>query len=159
MQRTLKLMVVLVSLTIGAMPSFSQSLPDLPIAAVDGASEQNRNTHADMAASKTGPGIVYLPMPNTSPVMQLTEGQVDNTTDSIDITSIVNSNEPATKVAGAVSPAGAIVSTGGNPSVIISSRLQVPSNEWERYRMESSPQGQRGGILAGGVIVAFRIAI
>lgn len=159
MHRTLKLMVVLVSLAIGAMPSFSQSLPDLPITAVEGASEQNRNTHADMAASKKGPGIVYLPIPNTSHVRQLTEGQVNNTTDSIDISSIVNSNEPATKLTGAVSPAGTLVSTGGNPSVVISSRLPVPSNEWERYRMESSPQGQMGGILSGGVIVAFRIAI
>jgi hypothetical protein len=112
-----------------------------------------------MAASKTDSGIVYLPMPNTSPVMQLTEGQVDNMTDSIDITSIVNFNKPTTKLGGAVSPAGTIVSTGGNPSVVISSRLQVPSNEWERYRMESSPQGQTGGILGGGVIVALRIAI
>jgi hypothetical protein len=91
--------------------------------------------------------------------MQLTEDQVDDMTNSINITSIVKSNEPATKLAGTVSPAGTIVSTGGNPSVVISSRLQVPSNEWERYRMESSPQGQKGGILGGGMIMAFRIAI
>jgi hypothetical protein len=159
MQRTLTLMMVLVSLAIGAAPSFSQSLPDLPVTAVESASEQNRNAHAVMAANKKGPGMVYLPMPNTSPVMKLAGGQVGKMTGSIDITSIVSSNEPGTKLAGGVSRAGTIVSTGGNLSVVISSRLQVPSNELERYRMESYPQGQKGGILAGGVMAAFRIAI
>ena len=85
--------------------------------------------------------------------------QADKRTGSIDVASIINFNEPDTKSAEVPSQAGTIVSAGGNPSVIITSRSQAPSNEWDRYLMESSPQGQKGGILSGGVMAAFRIPL
>jgi hypothetical protein len=85
--------------------------------------------------------------------------QVNERTGSIDVASIVNSNEPGTKLAGAAVEAGTILNAGGNPSIVITSRSQAPTNEWERYLMESSPQGQKGGILGGGVMAAFRIQL
>lgn len=85
--------------------------------------------------------------------------KVNERTGSIDVASIVNLNEPGTKLAGAAAEDGIILSPGGNPSIVISSRSQAPSTEWESYLMESSPQGQRGGILAGGVMAAFRIPL
>ena len=85
--------------------------------------------------------------------------QVTKMTGTIDIASIVNIIEPGTKLESAVSKAKAIISIGSNPSVVIRSRSQAPSDEWERYRAESNPQGRKDGILAGGVIAAFRIEI
>jgi len=158
MHRTIKLMVVLMSLAIGAMPSFSQSLPDFPGPAVDSASEQNGNAHAAMAVNKIDPGIVCLPIPNTSPVVKLAEGQVDKMTGSIDVASIVNLSESGTKLARAVSQIGTIGSI-GDVGVVISSQSQAHSNEWDRYGRESSPQVQKGGIMARGVMAAFRIPI
>ena len=116
MQRSIKLMVVLVSLAIGAMTPF------LPVPAVAG-------------------------------------DQVNKMTGSIDRASIVNFIEPSTKLASAVSKAETVISIGGNPSVVISRRSQAPSNEWERYRMESYTQGRKDGILSSGFIAAFRIEI
>ena len=85
--------------------------------------------------------------------------QVNERTGSIDIASVVKFNEPGTKLAGAAAEAGIILSAGGNPSIVISRRSQAPPNEWDSYLMESSPQGQKGGILAGGVMAAFRIPL
>lgn len=116
MRLTIKLMLVLVSITIGVMTPF------LPVPAVAG-------------------------------------DQVKKMTGSIDIASIINFSKPETKSAGPVSQAGMIASTDGNPSVVISNRSQAPSDEWGRYRMESSTQGWKEGILAGGVMAALRIAI
>jgi hypothetical protein len=113
MKRFIKLMVVLVSLVIGA------TTPFLSVPAVAG-------------------------------------DQVNKITGSMDIASIVNFSEPSTSAA---LKAETRISIGGNPSVVISSRSQAPSNEWERYRMESYPQGRKDGILAGGVIAALRIEI
>ncbi|MGO9380289.1 MAG: hypothetical protein ACLP29_17305 [Dissulfurispiraceae bacterium] len=158
MQRTIKLMVVLVSLAMGAMTSFSQTLPELPVPSVEITSEQDMNAQAATAANKMGPGIVYLPIPNTSPVIKSAGNQVDKMTGAIDIASIVNFNEPGNDLARAVSQAGTILSIGG-VGVDISSRSQALSNEWERYRMESSPQVQKGGIMARGVMAVFRIPI
>ena len=153
MQRTIKLIVVLVSLTIGAIPSFSQSLPDFPGFAVESGSGQNSNAHAAMAANKIDSGIVYLPITNTAPVVKLAGDQVDKMTGSINIASIINFNEPGTKFAREVSQAGTIASI-GDVGIVISTR--APSNEWERYTMESSPQV---GIMASGVMAAFKIPI
>ena len=89
--------------------------------------------------------------------------QVNKRTGSIDVASIVNFNEPGTepvtKLVGAAADAGTIVIAGGNPSVVISNRSRAPLNGGERYIMESSEQGQKGGILAGGVMAAFRIPL
>lgn len=93
------------------------------------------------------------------PVPAVAGDQVNKMTGSIDVASIVNFSEPETKSARPVSESGMLVSTGGNPSVVISNRSQAPANEWDRYRMESSTQGWKDGILAGGVMAAFRIAI
>ncbi|MGO9951231.1 MAG: hypothetical protein ACLPN1_03350 [Dissulfurispiraceae bacterium] len=158
MQRTIKLMVVLVSLAIGTMPSFSQSLPDLSVSAVDSASGQNMNAQAAKAENKMVPGIEYLPMPNNSPVVKLAKVQVDKMTNPIDIASIVNFNEPGTKLSGAVSQDGTIASIGG-VGIGISKRSQASSSDWERYGTESSPQVQKSGIMARGVIAAFKIPI
>ncbi|MGO9950754.1 MAG: hypothetical protein ACLPN1_00915 [Dissulfurispiraceae bacterium] len=91
------------------------------------------------------------------PVPAITGGQGNEMKSSIDIGNIVNFKEPGTKLSGASPPDGTIVSTGGNPSIVIISRSQAPSDDWERYRMESSPPGRKGGILAGGMMAAFRI--
>ena len=85
--------------------------------------------------------------------------QVNERTGSIDIASVVKCKEPGTKWAGAAAEAGIILSAGGNPSIVISRRSQAPPNEWDSYLMESSPQGQKGGILAGGVMASFRIPL
>ena len=85
--------------------------------------------------------------------------QMNKGTGSIDVASIVNFNEPGTKLVRAADEAGTIVIASGNPSVIISSRSRAPLNEGEHYLMESSEQGQKGGILAGGVMAAFRIPL
>ena len=86
--------------------------------------------------------------------------QITKMTGTIDIASIINIIEPGTKLENAVSKAKAMISIGSNPSVVIRSfRSQTPSDEWERYRAESSPQVRKDGILAGGVIAALRIEL
>ena len=83
----------------------------------------------------------------------------DKKAGSIDIASIVNFHNAGTKETRQGTQAGTIVSMGDNSNVVINSRSQSSSIEGERYRMESSTQGQKGGVLAGGLTVAFRIDI
>jgi hypothetical protein len=116
MQRTVKFLVVLASLAIGAMTA----LHALPAAAED---------------------------------------QVSKSTSPIDVASVVNFSKPDTKAAKDVQPAGAIVSTSGNPSVAIGMRPQAPTSELKGYRNEPSQQGRKNGIMADGVMAAIRISI
>ncbi len=141
------------------MASFSQLFPNLAVHPVGSANEQNKSAASAAAANKIVPGIVNLPMSNTSAVVKMDKVSGYKKTGSIDIASIVNFHNSGTKATKPAIQAGTIASIGDNPNVAISKRSQVPSNEWARYRMESSPQGQKGGVLAGGVMVAFRVAI
>ena len=142
-----------------AMASFSQLFPNLAVHPVGSANEQNKSAASAATANKIVPGIVNLPMSNTSAVVKMDKVSGYKKTGSIDIASIVNFHNSGTKATKPATQAGTIASIGDNPNVAISKRSQVPSNEWARYRMESSPQGQKGGVLAGGVMVAFRVAI
>ncbi len=90
-------------------------------------------------------------MTNFLPSAAIAEDQGTQAGGSIDIASIVNFKEPGTLVTSQSETSDA-------PSVVISGRSQYPSNEWERYRMESTAQG-KGGFLSGGVIAALRIPL
>jgi hypothetical protein len=110
------------------------------------------------AATMMTPGIVQLPMTAPSAASKPDQGQGIKKTGSIDIASIVNFNKPGT----ATTPKnGELKIFGENPSVVVSSRSRPPANEWERYKMESSSGGRKGGSssLSSGVMVSFRIAI
>lgn len=93
------------------------------------------------------------------PVNAIAGDQINQTTTQIDVASIINLSSPGTQLSGGVSKAGTMLNPVGNIGFSISSRSKVPSSEWERYVMESSPQGQKGGILAGGVIAYFRFPL
>jgi len=110
------------------------------------------------AANMTTPGIVQLPMRVPSAASKPDQGQGIKKTGSIDIASIVNFNKPGTTAA---PKNGELKIFGENPGVVVGSRTQPPANEWERYKMESSSGGRKGGSssLASGVMVSLRIAI
>ena len=141
-----------------AMTSFSQLFPNLAVPPVGSANEQNVSGTSAAAAKKIVPGIVNLPiyMPSAA---KMDKSLADKKTGSIDIASIVNFHNSETKATRQVTEAGTIVSIGHNPNVVVSSRSHLLSTGGERYRMETSTQGQKGGALAGGVTVAFRIDI
>lgn len=110
------------------------------------------------------PGIVNLPIQNPSPAVKPDKGQSDMKSGAIDIASIVsivNFNKPGSKAA---PQSGPIKIFGDNPSVVVSSRSQnsqMSHNGWDRYQMDAPSNGKKGGssFLAGGVVVAFKIAI
>lgn len=142
-----------------AMTSFSQLFPTLAVPAVGSENEQNMSASAGAAANKIVPGIVNLPILDTSSAAKMDKSPADKKIGSIDIASIVNFHNAGTKAPRQATQAGTIVSIGDNPNVVVISRSQSLSTEGERYRMETSMQGQKGGALAGGVTVAFRIDI
>jgi hypothetical protein len=76
---------------------------------------------------------VNLPISNTSIVVKMDKGPVGKETGSIDIANIVNFHNAGTKTTKQATQAGTIVSIGDNPNVVVSSRLQSPSNEWVCY--------------------------
>ena len=142
-----------------AVTSFSQLFPNLAVPPVVSASEQNKSNASAAAANKIVPGIVNLPISDASSAAKMDKSPADKKTGSIDIASIVNFHNAGTNVTRQATQAGTIVSIGDNPNVVISSRSQFSLTEGERYRMESSTQGQKGGVLAGGITMAFRIDI
>ena len=142
-----------------ARTSFPQLFPNLAVPSVGSASEQNKSACSAASANKIIPGIVNLPISDTSSAAKMDRSLADKKTGSIDIASIVNFHNAGTKETRQGTQAGTIVSIGDNSNVVINSRSQSSSIEGERYRMESSTQGQKGGVLAGGLTVAFRIDI
>jgi hypothetical protein len=142
-----------------AMTSFSQLFPNLAVPPVGSANEQNMSATSAASGNKIVPGIVNLPISYTSSAAEMDKSPANKKTGSIDIASILNFHNAGTKATRQATQAGTIVSIGDNPNVIISSRSQSRSTEGERYRMETSTQGQKGGALASGVMVAFRIDI
>lgn len=141
-----------------AKSSFSQIFPHLSAPVIKSTADQNGSPSSEVSG-KIVPGIVNIPMPAASAVIRPDKTAAIKKSGAIDIASIVNFARPGSRMAAAAPTNGAIVSTGGNPSVVVSSRSKAPSTEWDRYRMESSPQNQKGGVLGGGVMVALRIEI
>jgi hypothetical protein len=141
------------------MTSFSQLFPNLAVPPVGSANEQNMSATSAASGNKIVPGIVNLPISYMSAAAKMDKSPANKKTGSIDIASILNFHNAVTKATRQATQAGTIVSIGDNPNVIISSRSQSRSTEGERYRMETSTQGQKGGALASGVTVAFRIDI
>ena len=98
-------------------------------------------------------------MPDKTAVARTPKEQSPEKSGSIDIASILNFRTSGPKPVKQPTQDGIIASVGDNPSLVVSSRSQMPATQWERYHMNSSPQSGQGGILAGGVMVAFRVEI
>ncbi|HMK55270.1 MAG TPA: hypothetical protein VK448_01380 [Dissulfurispiraceae bacterium] len=101
------------------------------------------------------PSIVNIPIKQAPAASGSGSSRMNS--DSIDIARIVNFVRPGQRAATAPLNDGTILSTSGNPSVVISGRSHTPSAQWDRYRMGSAPQDSKGSSFAAGVMVAFRV--